>query len=70
MAVGRFQVGDLFAGKIGREPFLPELMFPFDFALGLGSRSIEETNVIKPTFRRSWGVVFDFAGGLIKNGAG
>ena len=47
MVVGRFQVGDLFAGKIGREPFLPELVFPFDFAFGLGSRSIAETNVIK-----------------------
>lgn len=26
--------------------------------------------IFYPTFRRSWGVVFDFAGGLIKNGAG
>ena len=47
MAVGSLQVGDLFAGKIGREPFLPKLMFPFDLALGLRSRSIEETNVIE-----------------------
>jgi hypothetical protein len=27
MAVGDFQIGDLFAGKIGRKPFLPKLMF-------------------------------------------
>jgi hypothetical protein len=47
MAVGLFQIGDLFAGKIGWEPFLPKLMFPLDFAFGLGSRSIEETNVIE-----------------------
>ena len=47
MAVGLFEIGDLFAGKIGRESFLPELMFAFDFAFGLGSRSIQETNVIK-----------------------
>src|SRR5512139_2709008 len=47
MAVGIFQIGDLFARKIGWEPFLPKLMFPLDFAFGLGSRSIEETNVIK-----------------------
>ena len=37
----------MFAGKIGREPFLPELVFPLDFAFGLGSWSIEETNVIE-----------------------
>ena len=30
MAVGIFQIGDLFARKIGREPFLPKLMFPLD----------------------------------------
>src|SRR6476659_4280459 len=47
MAVGIFQISDLFASKIGREPFLPKLMFPFDLTLGLRSRSIEETNVIK-----------------------
>jgi len=47
MAVGNFQIGDLFARKVGREPFLPKLMFPLDFTFGLGSRSIEETNVIE-----------------------
>ena len=47
MAVGIFQIGDLFARKIGWEPFLPKLMFPFDFTFGLRSRSIEETNVIE-----------------------
>jgi len=47
MAVGVFQIGDLFARKIGWEPSLPKLMFPLNFAFGLGSRSIEETNVIK-----------------------
>ena len=42
-----FQIGDLFARKIGWEPFRPKLVFPLDFAFGLGSRSIEKTNVIK-----------------------
>lgn len=47
MPIGVFQLGDLFAGKIGWEPFLPKLMFPLDFAFSLGSGSIEETNVIE-----------------------
>jgi len=47
MAIGAFQIGDLFAGKIGREPFLPKLMFPLNFAFSLGSGGIKETNVIK-----------------------
>jgi len=39
----------------------------------MGSVLVARSNqivFIKPTFRRSWGVVFDFAGGLIKNGTG
>src|SRR5882672_1341352 len=47
MVVSIFQIGDLFAGKIGREPFLPELMFALDFTFGLGSGSIQEANVIE-----------------------
>ena len=47
VGVGHFDLRDLFAGKVGREPFLPELVFPLDFTFGLRSWSIEETNVIE-----------------------
>jgi len=47
MGIGLGQLGDAFTGKVGRETFLPELMFALDFAFGLGGGSIKETNVIK-----------------------
>ena len=47
MAIGAFQVGDLFADKIGWEPSLPKLVLPLNFAFRLRSRSIEKTNIIK-----------------------
>jgi hypothetical protein len=47
VGVGVFDLGDVFAGEIGREPALPELVFTLDFALGLGRWSIKETNVIE-----------------------
>lgn len=47
MSVGFQQFGDAFTGKVGRETFLPELVFALDFALGLGRGSIKETNVIE-----------------------
>ena len=39
--------GDLFAGEVGGQPALPELMFAFDFAFGLGRGGIAETDVIE-----------------------
>ena len=45
--VGDFDLGDVFAGKIGWESALPVLVFALDFSFGLGSRSIQETNVIE-----------------------
>jgi len=39
--------GNLFAGEIGGEALLPELVFALDFALGLGCGSIKETNVVE-----------------------
>ncbi len=47
VGVGGFDLGDLFAGEIGREPPLPELVFTLDFALGLGCWSIKEANVVE-----------------------
>ena len=40
VGVGSFQIGDLFAGEIGRESALPELVFALDFAFGLGRGGI------------------------------
>ena len=45
--VGLLQFGDLFTGEKGGEALLPELMFPFDFAFGLGRGSVTKTNAIK-----------------------
>jgi len=45
--VGFFDVGDVFAGKKGREPALPELVFALDFSFGLGRWSIKETYVVE-----------------------
>ena len=45
--VGGFDLGDLFAGKIGWEPALPELVLAFDFAFGLGRWGIKETDVVE-----------------------
>ena len=47
MGIGVFDLGDVFAGEIGREPALPELVFALDFSLGLGRWGIKETNVIE-----------------------
>ena len=46
--VGLFHVGDALAGEIGGQALLPELVFAFDFALGLRRGSVTETN---PTWR-------------------
>ncbi len=45
--VGSFDLGNLFAGEIGRKPALPELMLALDFSLGLRCRGIQETNVVE-----------------------
>ena len=47
MAVGIFQIGDPFARKIGWEPFLPKLMFPLDFAFGLGGGGVEQGHAVE-----------------------
>ena len=36
VGIGRCDFGDLFTGEVGRESALPELMFAFDFAFGVG----------------------------------
>ena len=48
--VGSFDLGNLFAGEIGREPALPELMLALDFPLGLRRWSIKEADVVKITW--------------------
>ena len=45
--VGVLDLGDVFAGEIGWEAALPELVFALDFALGLGRWGIKETNVVE-----------------------
>ena len=47
MGIGVFDLGDVFAGEIGREPALPELVFALDFSLGLGRWGIKEANVVE-----------------------
>ena len=46
--VGGFDLGNVFAGEIGREPPLPELVFALDFALGLRGWGIKEADVVEP----------------------
>ena len=45
--VSGFDLGDLFAGEIGGQSALPELVLPLDFSLGLGCGCIEEANVVE-----------------------
>jgi len=45
--VGDFDFGDLFAGEIGWQSALPELVLALDFSFGLGSWGIQEANVVK-----------------------
>lgn len=45
--VGVGQFGELFAGEIGWEALLPELVFALDFAFGLRRWSVTETNVVE-----------------------
>src|ERR1039458_5627377 len=47
VGVGGFDLGNLFAGEIGREPALPELVFALDFALGLRGWGIQEADVVE-----------------------
>jgi len=47
LRIGRCDFGNLFTGEVGGEAALPELMFAFDFAFGLGRWGIPETDVIK-----------------------
>lgn len=45
--IGDGDFGDLFAGEVGGQTPLPELLFAFDFALGLRRGGIAETDVIE-----------------------
>lgn len=47
MGIGIFDLGDVFAGEIGWEPTLPELVFALDFSLGLGRWGIKKANVVE-----------------------
>ena len=47
MGIGEVELGDVFAGEIGGESALPELVFALDFPLGLGCWGIQEANVIE-----------------------
>ncbi len=45
--IGGFDFSDFFAGEVGRESSLPELVFAFGFAFGLGRGCIAEADVIE-----------------------
>jgi len=45
--VGDFDFQNLFAGEVGGQPSLPELVFAFDFALGLGRGGIAQADVVE-----------------------
>jgi len=45
--VGGFDFGDLFAGEVGRQASLPELVFAFDLAFGLGRGRVAQADVIE-----------------------
>jgi len=45
--VGRFDLGNVFAGEKGWESSLPELVLAFDFSLGLGRWGIKEADVVE-----------------------
>ena len=47
MGIGGFHVANLFAGEIGWESTLPELVFTFDLSFGLGCWSIKEADVVE-----------------------
>ena len=45
--VGFVELGDFFTGKIGRQATLPELVFAFDFAFGLGGGRVAQADVVE-----------------------
>ena len=47
LGIGDFDFGNLFAGEVGGQSSLPELMFAFDFAFSLRRGGIQETDVIE-----------------------
>ena len=47
LGVGVFEIGDGFAGEEGGEPVLPELVFAFDFAFGLGRGGVAEGDAVE-----------------------
>ena len=47
VGIGQGDVGDFFAGKVRGQATLPELVFAFDFALGLRGGGVTEADVVK-----------------------
>ena len=45
--VGFLEGRDLFAGEVRRQPALPELVFAFDFAFGLGRGGVAQADVVE-----------------------
>jgi hypothetical protein len=45
--IGNMDFVDLFAGEVGRQPALPELVFAFDFAFGLRRGGVAQADVIE-----------------------
>ena len=61
VGVGFLDLRDVFAGEIGREAALPELVLALDFPLGLWRWGIQETNVVEfergPKLREGVGIL-------------
>lgn len=47
VGIGLNEVGDVFAGEEGGEAVLPELVFAFDFAFGLGRGGVDEADAVE-----------------------
>lgn len=55
VGVGRCEVGDVFAGEVGGETVLPEVVFAFDFAFGLGGGGVAEGDAVEVEGRSELG---------------
>lgn len=47
VGIGQGDVGNLFAGKVGGQAALPELVFAFDFSLGLRRGGVTQADVVE-----------------------
>jgi hypothetical protein len=53
--IGHLDSGNFFAGETGRQPALPELVFAFDFAFGVGRGGVAQADVVELERPAQWG---------------